>query len=147
MYRIYSAYGHGTQQPSDDNLKNCLKEMLSVTSAQYPFYIILDAVDECPDTPGVPSPRQQVLSLVEDLVGLRLPNLHICVTSRPEIDICNTLGPLSSLHISLHDQPGQKKDITEFVSSIVHSDVKMKRWREDERKLVLETLSEKADGM
>ncbi|KAH9014001.1 hypothetical protein EDB85DRAFT_894151 [Lactarius pseudohatsudake] len=147
LYRIYSECGQGTQQPSDDTLKNCLWEMFSVTSAQHPIYIIMDAVDECPDTPGAPSPRQQVLSLVKDLVDRRLPNLHICVTSRPEIDIRNTLEPLTSWRISLHDQPGQKKDIAEYVSSVVPSDVKMKKWREDDRTLVIETLSEKADGM
>ncbi|KAH9010288.1 hypothetical protein EDB84DRAFT_1570636 [Lactarius hengduanensis] len=93
LYRIYSEYGQGTQQPNDDTLKNCLWEMFSVMSAQHPIYIIMDAVDECPDTPGAPSPRQQVLSLVKDLVDRRLPNLHICVTSRPEIDIRNTSSP------------------------------------------------------
>ncbi|KAH8999670.1 hypothetical protein EDB86DRAFT_3242665, partial [Lactarius hatsudake] len=147
LYRIYSEYGQGTQQPNDDTLKNCLWEMLLVTSAQHPIYVILDAVDECPDTPGAPSPRQQVLSLIEDLVDRRLPNLHICVTSRPEIDICDTLEPLTPWRISLHDQPGQKEDIAEYVISVVRSDVKMNKWREDDRKLVIETLSEKADGM
>ncbi|KAH8985186.1 hypothetical protein EDB92DRAFT_1950202 [Lactarius akahatsu] len=147
LYRIYSERGQGTQQPNDDTLKNCLWEMFSVTSTQHPIYIIMDAIDECPDTPGVPSPRQQVLSLVKDLVDRRLPNLHICVTSRPEIDIRNTLESLTPWRISLHDQPGQKEDIAEYVSSVVPSDVKMKKWREDDRTLVIETLSEKADGM
>jgi hypothetical protein len=100
-----------------------------------------------PTLSGIPTPREQVLELVKDLVDLRLPNLHICVTSRPEIDIRTALEPLASNHLSLHDQPGQKRDIDEYVSAIVQSDTKMRRWREDDRKLVIETLSEKADGM
>ena len=114
---------------------------------QQPNYIIIDALDECPDTTGVPSAREQVLSLVNDLVDFRLPNLHICVTSRPEIDIRTVLEPLTSFRISLHDQPGQMEDIAEYIRSVVHSDLKMKRWREDDRKMVIEVLSEKADGM
>jgi hypothetical protein len=78
------------QKPSDDSLKKCLKEMLS-TMAQHPNYIILDALDECPDTTGVPPAREEVLNLVNELVDLRLPNLHICATSRPEIDIRTVL--------------------------------------------------------
>jgi hypothetical protein len=146
LYRVYSAHGKGTQQPSDDSLKKWLKDMLS-TMAQHPNYIILDALDECPDTTGVPSAREEVLNLVNELVDLRLPNLHICVTSRPEIDIRTVLEPSTSLRISLHDQPGQRENIAEYIRSVVHSDIKMKRWREDDRKLVIEALSEKADGM
>ena len=84
---------------------------------------------------------------MKDLVDLRLPNLHICATSRHEIDIRTALEPLASARLSLQDQPGQKKDIAEYVNTVVQSDTKMKCWREDDRALVIETLSEKADGM
>jgi hypothetical protein len=95
----------------------------------------------------MPTPREEVLDLIENLVSLHLPNLHICVTSRPEIDIQIILEPLTTLHVSLHNQSGQKKDIVDYVSSVVYSDKKMWRWREEDRKLVIETLSERADGM
>jgi hypothetical protein len=121
--------------------------LVAQSASQLPTYIVLDAVDECPNLSGIPTPREQVLELVKALVDLRLPNLHICVTSRPEIDISTTLEPLASGQLSLHDQPGQKRDIDEYVSAVVQSDTKMRRWREDDRKLVIETLSEKADGM
>ena len=91
--------------------------------------------------------REEVLDLVKTLVVLSLPNLRVCVTSRPEIDIQTTLEPLTSLRVSLHNQTGQKKDIIDYVTSVVSSDVKMRRWREEDRKLVIETLSERADGM
>ena len=144
--RIYSAHGKGTQQPSNDALTNCLREMLSV-AAQQPTYIIVDALDECPDTSGIPTPREDVLKLLEGLVRLRLPNLHICVTSRPETDIQNVLGPLASSTVSLHDERGQKKDIYNYVRNAVYSDMKMRRWRNDEKELVIKELSKKVDGM
>ena len=114
---------------------------------QGPFYLIVDGLDECPNSFGMPTAREEVLELFKDLVGLRIPNLHICVTSRPEIDIQTTLEPLTSLCVSLHNQIGQKKDILDYVSSVVHSDIKMGRWREEDRILVIETLTERADGM
>jgi hypothetical protein len=143
---IYSAHGDGKRKPSDETLIRCLTEMVSLP-VQVPIYIIVDALDECPNNSGLPTPREEVLDLVKNLVGLRIPNLHICVTSRPEIDIQSALEPLTSLRVSLHHQSGQKKDIVDYISSIVYSDAKIRRWREDDRKLVVETLSEKADGM
>ena len=107
----------------------------------------MDALDECPDSSGVRSPREHVLGFVEELVELRLPNLHICVTSRPEIDIRNRLEALTSLHVSLHDQTGQKEDIAKYIRSEVDFIANERRWREDDKKLVLKTLTEKADGM
>ena len=107
----------------------------------------MDALDECPNDSGLPTPREEILDLIKTLVGLRVSNLHICVTSRPEIDIQDALELLTSLCVSLHNQSGQKKDIMDYISSVVYSDTKMRRWREEDRKLVIETLSERADGM
>ncbi|KAH8977684.1 ankyrin repeat-containing domain protein [Lactarius hatsudake] len=148
LSRVHSTYNDGIERPSERSLVKCLKDMLmALSAAQLPTYIVLDALDECPNSSGIPTPRGHVLGLVTDLVDLRLPNLHICMTSRPEIDIRTALEPLTSGHFSLHDQVGQKRDISEYVSSVVQSDPQMKRWREDDRKLVIDTLSEKADGM
>ena len=84
---------------------------------------------------------------MKQLVELNLPNLRLCVTSRPEIDIRTSFETLTSNRISLHDERGQKQDIINFVTPVVHSDEDMKRWRDDDKKLVIETLSERADGM
>jgi hypothetical protein len=145
---LYSTHNAGKEQPREDALLQCLKAMLvAQLPSQLPTYIIMDAIDECPNLSGIPTPREQVLELVKALVDLRLPSLRICVTSRPEIDIRTVLKPLAMGHLSLHDKPGQKRDIDEYVSAIVQSDTKMRRWREDDRKLVIRTLSEKAGGM
>jgi hypothetical protein len=120
--------------------------MLSLPG-QGPIYIIVDALDECPNFPGRPSAREKVLDLIEDLVDLELPNVHLCVASRPEIDIRMVLEPLTSLKISLHDEIGQKKDIVEYIKSVVHSDRRMRKWREEDQNLVIDTLSQYAEGM
>jgi len=124
----------------------CLKDMVSLPT-QDSVYLIIDALDECPNNSGMPSSREEVLDLVQDLADLHLPSVHICVTSRPEIDIRTTLEPLTSLSVSLHSQSGQTKDIMDYVSSVVYSDKKMRKWREEDKSLVVRILSERADGM
>jgi hypothetical protein len=145
---LYSTHDKGKKQPSDSSLAGNLKKMVSLTD-QPPIYLIIDALDESPNSSGIPSPREMVLQLVKELVDLSLPNLHICVTSRPEFDIQNVLEPLTSRRVSLHDQSGQKQDIEDYVRSVVYSDSEqiMKRWRTEDKELVINTLSERADGM
>ena len=148
LSRFYYDYDNGARQPTDDTLTRCLKEMLTLPD-QRPVYLILDALDECSNISGIPSPRDQVLQLVKELVNLHVPHLHICVTSRPEVDIRDVLFPLSSHRVSLHNQSGQKRDIEDYVKSVVYSDSEpiMRRWRKEDKDLVIETLSEQADGM
>jgi NACHT domain len=146
LSHLYSTHDHGKRKPSDGVLTQCLKKMLLLPT-QGPVYLIIDALDECPNHTGMPTSREEVLNLLQDLVDLHLPNVHICVTSRPEIDIQTALEPLTSLCISLHNQSGQTKDIMDYISSIVYLDKMMQRWREEDRSLVIETLTERADGM
>ena len=145
---LYSIHDSGNKQPGDSILAECLKKMLTPPD-QRPIYLIIDGLDESPSAPGIPSPRENVLQLVKELVDLYLPNLHICVTSRPEIDIRNVLEPLTSLRVSLHDQSGQKEDIANYVRSVVYSKSEqiMRRWRTEDKELVIALLSERADGM
>jgi hypothetical protein len=135
------------QEPSNRILIDCLKEMLAA-AAQHPIFIVLDALDECPDL-GLPAPREAVLNLVKDLVFLHLqvPNLHIFVTSRQEVDIQMRLKPLAVNAISLQDESMQTVAISNYVSSVMYSDEQMKQWLDEDKRLVVKELSERADGM
>jgi hypothetical protein len=148
LSRLYKAHDDGARQPSDQDLTQCLKDMLTIPD-QGPIYLVMDALDECPDTSDIPSIREQVLNLVKELVCLRLPNLRICVTSRPEVDISEALESLASQTVSLQDECGQKKDIADYIRSAVcsGSGTFMRRWRKGDKEHVIETLSKKADGM
>ncbi|KAF8502067.1 hypothetical protein F5888DRAFT_1607906, partial [Russula emetica] len=148
LSNLYFAHDEGKKQPSDSALAECLKEMVALPD-QCPIYLIIDALDESSNTFGIPSPRERVLELVQELVELGLAHLRICVTSRPEIDIRDVLAPLAPLRVSLHDQSGQKKDIVEYVKSVVYSNSEpiMRRWKAEDKELVVEVLSERADGM
>jgi len=143
---LYSEYDGGSQRPDDDTLLCCLEKMLK-TEGLPTVYIIVDALDECPTDSGVKSHREWVLDRVNQLVDLHLTNLRICATSRPEADIQAALASSASHTISLHGEVGQNKDIADYVRSVVYSDWKMRRWRDEDKEMVISTLSQKADGM
>jgi hypothetical protein len=143
---FYSTHRNGAQSPGDDKLIECLMELLKRPGPR-PVYLVIDALDECPSTSSLSSPREQLLSFLEDLVEAQLPNLRICVTSRPEVDIKIILEHLAFRTVSLHDESGQKNDITEYIKSIVNTNKNMQNWNAEHKQLVIDVLSTKADGM
>jgi hypothetical protein len=138
---LYSDHGNDAQQPNDDALKRCLIEMLTVQD-RHPIYLTMDVLDECSDTSEVPSPRHRILQLLQELAGFQNPNLRICVTSHPKIDMRDFLEPLTSRQMSLHHQSGQKQDIADYVRSVVYSisEPHMRRWRKEDKEFVIKTL-------
>ena len=146
LLSMYSAHKKAAETPTDRSLAECLKDMLTI-AGRVPIYIVIDALDECPNDTGIPSSRERVLELLKGLIETCHPNLRLCITSRPEFDIRATLDLLATQQVSLHDESGQKQDIVDYVTAVLHTDKKMMRWRDFERNMVIEKLSEKADGM
>jgi vacuolar-type H+-ATPase subunit I/STV1 len=146
LSNFYSTHRDGEQSPSDDELVQCLKDVLEL-QRQAPVYLIIDALDECSNTSAMPSPREKVLKLVVQLIESRLTNLRICVTSRPEIDIKVMLEPLAFRSVSIHDERGQLEDIENYLKSVINTDPRNQRWRQEDKQLVIEVLTERADGM
>jgi hypothetical protein len=143
---FHSAHRRGAQNPSDDELLLCLKDLLELPR-QAPVYLIIDALDECPNTSAIPSPREEVLTLLKHLIESRLANLRLCVTSRPETDIKVVLEPLASLSISIHNERGQMEDIENYIRSVVNTDPKNRKWKQEDKQAVIDVLIERADGM
>ena len=143
---FYSAHDHGSQHASDTELAQCLKHLLALPG-QATAYIVVDAIDECPITTGLSSPREEVLGFMEELVRLQLPKMRICVTSRPEADIDLVLNPLAFHSVSLHSENGQVEDIAEYIKFVVSTDRNMQKWRKEDKDLVIEVLTRKAGGM
>ena len=146
LFNFYLEHDRGLRRPSDDALATCLKDLIKI-QGQVPVYLIVDALDECPNTFSMPSPREKVLILLEELVDSRLPNLHICVTSRSELDIKTVLDPLTFRSVSLHDESGQMGDIDHYIQSVVNTDPIMRKWKAEHKQLVIDTLTKNADGM
>jgi hypothetical protein len=146
LSKLYSEHDNGLRDPGDDSLVLYLKDMLGL-SGQSPIFLIIDALDECPNTTALPSPREEVLEFLEDLIDSQFPNLRICITSRPEADIRTVLEPLTFCSISLHDESGQMEDIENYIKSVVNNSRKMRRWKLEHKQLVVDVLTKRADGM
>jgi len=148
LHQLFNLCRDGSERPSDTALTECLRTMVQLPG-QLPIFIIMDALDECPSNTGTPSARDEVLDFVENLVGSNHSNLFICIASRPEQDIKTVLEPLTSpsYRVPVHEESGQREDINNYVRSFVHSDRAMRRWREEDKELVINTLSERAGGM
>jgi hypothetical protein len=146
LSNLYSEHKGGSENPSDGRLVRCLKDIVEVPR-QAPIFLVVDALDECPNTPSLSTPREEVLALLEDLINSRLPNLWICVTSRPETDIKPILGPLTFHSVSLHDEHGQIEDLENYIKSVVNTNRNMRGWRPEHKQLVIDVLTERVDGM
>jgi NACHT domain len=146
LSKFYLDHDNGHRQPSDDALVGCLEDIVKLPR-QAPIFLIVDGLDECPNTSALSSPRQKVLTLLEDLINSQYPNLRICITSRPEADIKVVLEPRSFRSVSLHDEEGQKEDIKNYIEWVISTNRNMRRWKEEHKQLVIGVLVERADGM
>ena len=146
LSKFYLEHEHGSQHASDSELAQCLKHLLALPG-QATAYIVIDGLDECPIMTGLPSPREEVLRFVEELVRLHVASMRICVTSRPEADIELVLDPLAFRSVSLHGENGQVQDIKDYIKFVVSTDVNMKKWRKEDKEHVIEVLTRKASGM
>ena len=138
--------GRGERPANDKELLRCLKDMLKCPG-QATVHIIIDALDECPTATDFPTPRENLLELVEELANLQIRNLRICVTSRPEPDIASALGSLAFQSVTLEGESGQVKDIAVYIESVVNTDKVMRKWKDTDKQLVIEVLSKNAGGM
>ena len=143
---FYATHDYGAQSPTDEELVRCFKDLLELPR-HAPIYLIIDALDECPDASTWPTSRQEVLMFLEQLVMSRLGNLRICVTSRPETDIKVVLEPLACRSISIHDETGQMEDIENYIRSVVNMDPKYRKWKPEDQRMVIDVLTERAEGM
>jgi hypothetical protein len=103
----------------------------------------MDALDECSNS-EMPTSRKAVLHFMMDLVHLQLTNLHM---SWLELNIQAKLKPFALHAILLHKESRQKSLIANYLSSVVYSDVYMKQWWDEDKKHVIDVLSQRADGV
>jgi hypothetical protein len=145
LFNFYLEHSHGSQYPGDDALVRCSMEILKL-AGQPPVYLIVDGLDECSNAIDLPSPREKNLMLVKDLIDSQIPNLPICVTSRPEADIMAVLDTPTLRSVSLHDERGQIEDINNYIKSMVTTDSTMRKRGAEDKQLVIDFLVRNADG-
>ena len=74
---VYSDHGDGSREPEINTLLGSLKTMLSV-QGQGTSYIVVDALDESPNSSRPPPRREQVLTILKELIELNLPHTRFC---------------------------------------------------------------------
>ncbi len=143
---VYSTHGRGSRRPSTETMTRCLMDMLKVL-VQEPAYIVVDALDECPGTPGLPSPRANLLGLFRKLINLHIPNLHVCILSHLDPEVEFVLYPLASRRVCLHEESGHSQDIIRYLRWMLSTHPKMKGWKASDKEVVINTLFRKAEGV
>ena len=138
-FHFHSTHRDGAQSPRDEELIRCLVDLVKLPGPP-PVYLIVDGLDESPNTSTQSFHRERVLSFLDDLVKTQLQNLRLCITSRPEVDIKAILEPLAFCSVSLENESGQKRDIKDCIESVVHTDKKMKSWNPEHKQLVIDAL-------
>jgi hypothetical protein len=140
------SHSNGSEQPSVNALLECLKKMIAL-EGQGILYIVVDALDECPNSFVLHTGRERVLDILKELIGLKLPNLRICVTSQPIVEIREVLEPLKPCVVSLQDQDGQQKDVAQYASFVVRSEVRLRKWPEKVKVSAVDAVAKNGGGM
>ncbi|KAI0315317.1 hypothetical protein OF83DRAFT_1200501 [Amylostereum chailletii] len=137
---LYERCHDGREQPSTSALTECLENMLSTCGE---VFVIWDALDECPAHPE----RAEVLQIINNLINWKRWGLHICVTSRPEIDIKEHLASLATHQLNLHLADQQGRDIESYIKHVFQHDPAFRSWKAEDKELAIQTLSQHANGM
>jgi hypothetical protein len=137
---LFSSCESGQRQPLNYALMNALQSMIQDLPQSY---IVLDALDEC-------TQRAELIEMFETMVGWKVPNLHLLVTSRRERDIESSLEGFVDTQNSICLQSEVvDKDIQQYVQQRLADDKRLRKWEKDASMMVqIETvLMSRAKGM
>jgi hypothetical protein len=126
-------------------IQTALEEMVVICAQSYStVYVMLDALDECPEENDA---RYQMLQGLEGLEQ-RIPQLKFCVTSRDISIIRNrlTATAIAATQLSLQTA-AVNADIRQYLSHQLLSDGRLTKLNQDIKALIMEKLSDRADGM
>ena len=101
LANLYDQYRKDRQFPTTGRLFGSIPH---IVEGFQEGYVVLDALDECTD-------RKAILDLVEGIVGWKLENLRVLVSSRNEHDIGCRLEHLISDSIDIQSHSGEDIEI------------------------------------
>jgi hypothetical protein len=134
LHRTYQRH-----KPPAKPLLKCLQTLVT----DMPFlhvYVVVDAIDEIPDTAG----REQACNLLKELS--QNTKEHVFMASRREYDITKcTSKCISVMDISIQNVEVDH-DIQLYVKEQLNEDKKLKKWSALHSE-IKEVLGKKADGM
>jgi hypothetical protein len=121
--RLWHDHNRTGSEPGIEELAKVLDEVIESHKEQ--VFIVMDALDECPQTPDQPE-RARLLALLLNISSKHRENLHILITSRPEHDIHSALTSYPSINLEMF----VASDVKHFVKSSLQSG-DLKVWNVD----------------
>lgn len=132
---LYRRCRNGTLQPMTADLLTTLKGIIHDFSH---FYLVIDAFDECKE-------KQQFLGFLNAVVMWKLPQTHILVTSRTDIDaeIRNRKWDCTSIMV---EERLVDADVEKHVQATLEDDEVLNRWDPKQQRLITKSLIEGTKG-
>ncbi|KAL3260405.1 hypothetical protein ABHI18_004610 [Aspergillus niger] len=131
MISLWDEHHHRGSKPQQQKFADILDIVLE--SSRGEFFLILDALDECPTTGD--DERGSLLQFLEELLKKHQTKIHILATSRPEPDIRSRLEQYQSVNL----ESGLGEDVETFVrAQVAHG--RLCEWGESVKKRTLEKL-------
>ena len=107
-------------------------------------YIIVDALDECPNTEDE---RAELCNILKTMHTWNCERLHILVTSRKEADLMESLQPIVTQEPIGIQGSVVDADIRKFVRTQLQVDIRLSKFSEELRAEIEQTLVKKSGGM
>ena len=136
---MYKRYKYG--EPPISAWKTAIRSLLENSG---PSYIIIDALDECPNSGGE---RAKLTSALKDLKEFGIASLHILVTSRKEADVEKALSPIVTMPPLSIQNTEVDGDIRTYVVNQLGTDPKLSKWPNSIKEEMKRELVERACGM
>jgi hypothetical protein len=127
------------KDPGADELHQIL---LTIVRSHDHIFLHLDGLDECL---GEQDARLGILASLETL-SQTFPEIRMIATSRDYPEIRSCMESIQAILTPL-DTQAVDSDIQKFVSTQLAQDMQLRQWPSPSKKLVEETLTQKARGM
>ena len=123
-------------ETSDATLLSALQKIIRLFGK---CYIVFDALDEA-------RPREDMLDLIRQILSWNMPNLHMFLASRREMDVNSTLSPLITTKIEMQKSL-VNADVSLYVQKKLECDSRLKKWSPSIKAEINDALTKGADGM
>jgi hypothetical protein len=136
LEELYQKCDNGHKQPAEDVILSLFRD---ATASAGNIYIVLDALDECAD-------REELLTLLNELITSKQPSLHVLATSRREKDIEDQLSRIARYNVNI-ESAVVDEDIRVYVRDRLDTDARLKKWPAAVQEEITNVMMEKANGM
>ena len=132
---LYQRCRNGTVQPLTADL---VKTFRSIIGSFTQFYLVIDAVDESKE-------KQEFLGFLNTIAQWKLPQVHVLVTSRTEIDSEIRSRNWKCVTVAIEEHLVDA-DIQKHILATLEDDEVLNRWDPSHQEVIAKTLISGANG-